>query len=79
MPSTRRPGTTMTTPDTVCSPQLALRPGEAVRIPSGVRHWHGAGSRIAASHLALNAPGPTAWGTPVTPEEYALAAGAEGA
>jgi quercetin dioxygenase-like cupin family protein len=60
-------------------PAHALVPGEAIRIPPGVRHWHGAGRRIAASHLALNAPGPTAWGTAVTPQEYALAAGVEGA
>ena len=59
-------------------PSRSLMPGEAIRIPAGVRHWHGAGSRIPASHLALNAPGPTACGVPVAPEAYALAASVEG-
>lgn len=60
-------------------PARALMPGEAIRIPGGVRHWHGAGSRIAATHLALNAPGPTEWGVPVAPDAYALAATLESA
>jgi quercetin dioxygenase-like cupin family protein len=60
-------------------PARALMPGEAIRIAGGARHWHGAGSRIAGSHLALNAPGPTAWGVAVAPDAYALAATVEGA
>ncbi len=59
-------------------PARALMPGEAIRIPAGVRHWHGAGSRMAAGHLALNAPGPTAWGEAVAPDAYSVAAGMGG-
>lgn len=50
-----------------------LTPGQAVRIPGGKRHWHGAGPDGAGSHLALNYAGPTSWGEPVAEAEYLAA------
>ena len=55
----------MTMPDTVFSPQLAPRPAVAPGSPE----------RFTGDVLV----GPTAWGTAVAPEAYALAAGVEGA
>lgn len=48
----------------------ALAPGQAIRIASGVRHWHGAGADAPASHLGVNESLPTAWGEPVAEDEY---------
>lgn len=64
-----------------CVVQLAdgsarhLGPGEAIRIPGGVRHWHGALPGMPASHLALNQHGPTEWGRAVTDAEVHEALG----
>jgi quercetin dioxygenase-like cupin family protein len=55
------------------APARHLAPGEAVRVPAGVRHWHGALPEGAASHLALNAHGPTDWGRPVSDAEFSIA------
>lgn len=54
-----------------------LAAGQTVRIPGGVRHWHGAGPVGAASHLALNHVGATEWGGMVSEMDYRspLAAG----
>lgn len=30
-----------------------IRPGDVVRIPPGVKHWHGAAAATAMSHIAL--------------------------
>ena len=54
-----------------------LGPGESVRIPGGVRHWHGAHPGGAASHVALNEHGPTEWGRAVTDAEFGEAVGQE--
>jgi 4-carboxymuconolactone decarboxylase len=50
-----------------------LMPGEAILIPPGMRHWHGAGRESGASHLALNEGGDTTWERPLSAEEYAEA------
>lgn len=31
-----------------------IRPGDVVRIPAGVRHWHGASATAGMSHIALS-------------------------
>lgn len=35
----------------------ALRPGDVVNIPAGVKHWHGAAADSWFSRLALEVPG----------------------
>lgn len=35
---------------------IALRPGDVVNIPSGVKHWHGAAKDSWFSHLAIEVP-----------------------
>ena len=50
-----------------------LRPGTAVRIPAGTKHWHGAKADSWFSHLAFTTPGrdvSTEWLEPVTDQEY---------
>ena len=57
-------------------PARALKAGDAVNIPAGVRHWHGAASDSWFAHLAVEVPavgGHTEWCEPVTPEQYAEA------
>ncbi len=56
-----------------------ISPGEAARVPPGVRHWHGAGPEQGASHLVLNIVGGTTWDRPVNREEYARAGDGSGA
>ncbi len=54
-------------------PAQALRPGDVVNIPAGVKHWHGAASDSWFSHLALEVPGEETgnqWLEPVGDEEY---------
>ena len=51
----------------------ALRPGDVVNIPAGVKHWHGAAPDSWFSHLAIEVPGAeaaTEWCEPVAAEEY---------
>ena len=51
----------------------ALRPGDVVNIPTGVKHWHGAASDQWFSHLALEVPGENCsneWLEAVTDEVY---------
>ena len=36
---------------------VELRPGDAVHIPAGVKHWHGAAPDSWFSHLAIEVPG----------------------
>jgi len=38
-------------------PARALRPGDVVNIPAGVKHWHGAASDSWFGHLAGEVPG----------------------
>jgi 4-carboxymuconolactone decarboxylase len=48
-----------------------LKAGESVRIPAGVRHWHGAGPGSVGEHLAVNIDArETSWLDPVSDEEY---------
>lgn len=54
---------------------VSLHPGQTIYPPPGVEHWHGASPESFMIHLAIReAPGDggteTAWGAPVTDEEY---------
>jgi quercetin dioxygenase-like cupin family protein len=54
---------------------VSLHPGQTIYPPPGVEHWHGASPESFMIHLAIwEAPGDggteTAWGAPVTDEEY---------
>ncbi len=51
----------------------ALKPGDVVNIPAGVKHWHGAARDSWFTHLAVEAPGQdccSEWLEPVDPEAY---------
>jgi 4-carboxymuconolactone decarboxylase len=56
-------------------PVQVIRAGDVVRIPAGVKHWHGAGPDQAMSHIAvqehLNGT-VVQWGEQVTAAQYAL-------
>ena len=55
-------------------PARALKPGDVVNIPAGVKHWHGAAPDSWFQHLAVEVPGEetrTEWCEPVDAEEYA--------
>lgn len=52
---------------------VELQPGDAVHIPAGVKHWHGAAPDSWFSHLAIEVPGENnsnEWLEPVSDEEY---------
>ena len=52
---------------------VELLPGDAVHIPTGVKHWHGAAPDSWFSHLAIEVPGENnsnEWLEPVSDEEY---------
>ncbi len=54
-------------------PARALRPGDVVHIPAGVKHWHGAARDSWFSHLAVEVPGENAtneWLEPVAEADY---------
>ncbi|MBQ8161095.1 MAG: cupin domain-containing protein [Clostridia bacterium] len=54
-------------------PARALKPGDVVNIPEGVKHWHGAARDCWFQHLAIEVPGVdghTEWCEPVSDEEY---------
>ena len=54
-------------------PARALRAGDVVMIPAGVKHWHGAAKDSWFSHLSVEVPGEDArneWLEPVTDEAY---------
>lgn len=54
-------------------PARKLLAGDVVNIPSGVKHWHGAGSDSWFSHLAVEVPaeeGSNEWLEPVDDEAY---------
>ncbi len=54
-------------------PARALRPGDVVNIPAGVKHWHGAAADSWFSHLAIEVPGEetsSEWREPVADEAY---------
>jgi quercetin dioxygenase-like cupin family protein len=44
--------------------------GEAIYIPAGEKHWHGASAGAEMAHLALNIDLQTDWMEPVTNEQY---------
>lgn len=51
----------------------ALRPGDVVTIPAGVKHWHGAASDSWFSHVAAECPGEETaneWLEPVDDTQY---------
>ena len=52
---------------------IALKPGDCVNIPEGIKHWHGAAPDSWFSHLAVEVPGEDAsaeWLEPVSDEIY---------
>ncbi|WP_320172399.1 cupin domain-containing protein [Maridesulfovibrio sp.] len=54
-------------------PARALKPGDVVYIPSGVKHWHGAAKDSWFSHLSVEVPGENKsneWLEPVSDEDY---------
>lgn len=55
--------------------------GDVVRIPAGVKHWHGASSTAAMSHIAIQEStegGPVTWMEKVSDEQYRKDAPAKG-
>ena len=55
-------------------PARELHAGDVVRIPAGVKHWHGAARDNWFTHLAVEVPGEGAeneWCEPVSEEDYA--------
>ncbi|MDK6567185.1 hypothetical protein QP222_12310 [Corynebacterium pyruviciproducens] len=58
------------------SPAVLMEPGDAVSIPAGVKHRHGAPADSWFSHLAIDIPGTEAsneWLEPVSSAEYEAA------
>ncbi len=54
-------------------PAQALKPGDVVYIPAGIKHWHGAEKNSWFSHIAVECPGVNTsneWLEPVTDEQY---------
>lgn len=54
-------------------PERALKAGDVVIIPAGVKHWHGAAADSCFAHLAIEVPGEDTrneWLEPVTDEYY---------
>ena len=54
-------------------PARALKPGDVVNIPAGVKHWHGAAKDSWFQHIALEVPGEekqTEWCEAVEDEAY---------
>ncbi|MGO3363685.1 MAG: cupin domain-containing protein [Corynebacterium sp.] len=52
---------------------VSMEPGTAIRVPAGVKHWHGAKADSWFSHLAFTTPGDDVsneWLEPVSNEEY---------
>jgi len=55
-------------------PARALKPGDVVHIPAGVKHWHGAAKDSWFTHLAVEVPGENQrneWLEPISDEDYA--------
>lgn len=50
---------------------VALRAGDTVWCPPGVKHWHGAGPKTAMTHIAISQRGePAVWLEPVSEAQY---------
>lgn len=48
-----------------------LKPGDVIKVPSGVKHWHGAGKDTWLSHVVIStSENITQWLEPVSEEEY---------
>lgn len=50
-----------------------IRPGDVVRIPAGLKHWHGASPQVSMTHIAMTKPrdGATVqWMEKVSDEQY---------
>jgi len=48
-----------------------IRSGDAISVPSGVQHWHGADPDSPMTHVSITGVGGTAWdGTAVSDAEY---------
>ena len=50
-----------------------VRPGDVVRFPAGVRHWHGAAPHVAMTHMAIQESengSPVAWLEKVSDADY---------
>ena len=55
-------------------PARALKAGDVVNIPAGVKHWHGAAKDSAFQHLAIEVSGEgtsNEWCEPVNQDDYA--------
>ncbi|HVJ37016.1 MAG TPA: cupin domain-containing protein [Stenotrophomonas sp.] len=54
-------------------PAQALKPGDIVWIPPGVKHWHGARAEVAMSHIAIAESvdgSPVTWMEQVSEQQY---------
>ncbi|HEY9253354.1 MAG TPA: cupin domain-containing protein [Stenotrophomonas sp.] len=54
-------------------PAQALKPGDIVWIPPGVKHWHGARAEVAMSHIAIAESvdgAPVTWMEQVSEQQY---------
>ena len=54
-------------------PAQQLHPGDVVKIPAGVKHWHGAAKDSWFAHLSVEVPGEETsneWLEPVSREQY---------
>ena len=50
---------------------VMLKPGDIVRCPPGVKHWHGGSAKMSMTHIALSEAGGTVtWLEPVSDEDY---------
>ncbi|MDM8110649.1 hypothetical protein QUV50_02475 [Phascolarctobacterium faecium] len=50
---------------------VMLKPGNIVRCPPGVKHWHGGSAKMSMTHIALSEAGGTVtWLEPVSDEDY---------
>jgi quercetin dioxygenase-like cupin family protein len=50
--------------------KITANPGDTVWCPPGVKHWHGASSATAMTHLALTPSGGVQWLEEVTDAQY---------
>ena len=60
-------------PDGNLGPVAVLRPGDVVRCPPGIMHWHGAAPHSAMTHLAVSESDPARpvlWRDPVDEAAY---------
>jgi quercetin dioxygenase-like cupin family protein len=54
------------------APALDVDAGDAVMIPPGEKHWHGACPGARGVHIAVNVRAETTWLEPVSDEEYGV-------